>query len=193
MKKIQVDKQRLRIKAQNNRDKMPAKTRRNLSQKICRLAKQLIDTHQPNSILLYLHMRSEVETSYLLESQLSSDRLVGLPRVEEQNLKIYQIQNPDIQFQSHKWGMKEPDPDQCTSLDSNFLDMILVPGCVFDKFGYRLGYGGGFYDRLLANCPRALLVGLAFSVQIVDLLPSEDWDYPVDFILTENGVISCFK
>ena len=71
--------------------------------------------------------------------------------------------------------------------------MILVPGCVFDKFGYRLGYGVGFYDRLLPNCPRALLVGLAFSVQIVDLLPSEDWDYPVDFILTENGVISCFK
>ena len=192
MKKIQVEKQRLRIKAQNNRDKMPAKTRRNLSQKICRLAKQLIDTHQPNSILLYLHMRSEVETSYLLESQLSSDRLVGLPRVEGQNLKIYQIQNPDIQFQSHKWGMKEPNPDQCTSLDSNFLDMILVPGFVFDKFGSRLGYGGGFYDRYLKKMNRRkkiLKIGLAMEVQKIEKIPTDKYDQKLDYIVTNKSVI----
>ena len=188
MQAIQLEKRKLRVELQNCRDKMPPCVRQNLSRKICGSVEQLIDSHQPKSILFYLHMKSEVETCWSLEPQLASGRLIVLPKIEGKKLSLYQIKNLQTEVQFHKWGMREPDPIYCSPINSNLLDLILVPGCGFDKFGYRLGYGGGYYDRLLSNYPKALIVGLAFSSQIVESLPVQSWDYPVDFVLTENGV-----
>jgi 5-formyltetrahydrofolate cyclo-ligase len=69
-------------------------------------------------------------------------------------------------------------------------DVILVPGLAFDRRGHRLGYGRGYYDRALAACPRALRIGLCHSFQLVEVLPEEAHDQPVDYIVTPDGALA---
>ena len=80
-------------------------------------------------------------------------------------------------------------------LERAAIDLILVPGLCYDREGYRLGFGGGYYDRFLAafgargSGRRPLLVGLCYAFQVVDALPSQDWDRPVDCLCTEEGLV----
>ena len=75
-------------------------------------------------------------------------------------------------------------------LDPDQLDLIILPGSVFDLSGGRFGYGGGFYDRLLAQIPDAHRVALAFDLQVVDELPLQPHDELLDMIITESRVIT---
>jgi 5-formyltetrahydrofolate cyclo-ligase len=83
------------------------------------------------------------------------------------------------------FGIPEP-PRENSTLAPEDLDLILVPGLAFDRNKERLGYGGGFYDRVLAQTG-AIKIGVAFSFQIVHTLPHEPYDQRVDWILTEEG------
>ena len=73
------------------------------------------------------------------------------------------------------------------------IDLILVAGIAFDRDGYRLGYGLGYYDKFLAKLPKALKIGLCFDLQIVEKVPRESYDVPVDMIVTDEEVIKCGK
>ena len=66
------------------------------------------------------------------------------------------------------------------------IDLIFVAGLAFDREGYRIGYGVGYYDKFLKKVPKALKIGLAFDFQIVDKLPREAHDFPVDMIVTDK-------
>jgi 5-formyltetrahydrofolate cyclo-ligase len=68
------------------------------------------------------------------------------------------------------------------------IDLVLVPGLAFDRNGYRMGYGGGVYDRLLSRTPQARHIGLFFSQQFVHALPKESFDQKMDIVLTEKGI-----
>jgi 5-formyltetrahydrofolate cyclo-ligase len=69
------------------------------------------------------------------------------------------------------------------------VDLVITPGLAFDRRGHRLGYGGGHYDRYFARLQRsALRVGVGFSIQLVDELPTEPSDRPVDLVVTDAGV-----
>lgn len=71
------------------------------------------------------------------------------------------------------------------------IDVAIIPGAVFDRCGHRLGYGGGFYDRFLARmAPQATRIGLAFSCQVVDQIPSLPHDVPMDLVITEQEVLT---
>jgi len=69
-------------------------------------------------------------------------------------------------------------------------EVILVPGLAFDRRGHRLGYGRGYYDRALAACPEALRIGLCHSFQVVEALPEEAHDQPVDHLVTPDGALA---
>ena len=71
------------------------------------------------------------------------------------------------------------------------IDLIVIPGLAFDQNGYRIGYGGGYYDRFLARCPQALSVGLAYEMQILECVFPAEWDVPLHRIITEDRLISC--
>ena len=86
--------------------------------------------------------------------------------------------------------MWEPDPGRDDPIDSSALDLVLVPGLAFDRRGWRVGFGAGLYDRFLFGV-RAPRVALAFSLQLVDSLPVEPHDEPVDWIVTEGETIAC--
>jgi 5-formyltetrahydrofolate cyclo-ligase len=87
-------------------------------------------------------------------------------------------------------GIREPDPRGRRPARVDRVDVVIAPGVAFDAAGRRLGYGGGFYDRLLPRLrPGTPVVGVAFATQVVDAVPATARDAPVDMIVTESGTI----
>ena len=85
-----------------------------------------------------------------------------------------------------------PEPtDHASTCSPSELDIVFMPLVAWDPSGTRLGMGGGFYDRTLANSQGALRVGLAYSVQEVEQLPQEDWDVRLNAVVTEASLVYC--
>ena len=134
-------------------------------------------------ILLYSAFGSEPD---LTELQSAYPAQYYLPRVEANNLHIHPL---PCQLVAHRYGFLEPSPDSPT-VGLEVLEAILVPGLTFDLKGYRVGYGKGFYDRLLANLkPRVLTIGISPDVLLIEQLPIDPWDVPVQFIASELGIM----
>ena len=94
-------------------------------------------------------------------------------------------------FRKGKFGIQEPIGDSEPATDDKIRKMTwLVPGVAFDKSGARLGHGNGIYDRLLKERD-GLKIGICFSVQITENIPSEDYDAKMDYIICEKGKIKC--
>ena len=87
-------------------------------------------------------------------------------------------------------GLPEPDPQHCALVDPQTCECILIPGVGFDRQGFRLGFGGGYYDRLLARVgPKTRTIGLAYDYQILDALPRDTHDQSVQVVCTDKEVI----
>ncbi|MEW6547138.1 MAG: 5-formyltetrahydrofolate cyclo-ligase [Bacillota bacterium] len=140
-------------------------------------------------VLGYASFRQEVDTFPLLADAVASGKELALPRVDRKRrvLDLLRVRDLAADLVPGYQGILEPDPGRCPPVDAALVDLVLVPGVVFDRRGFRLGYGGGYYDRLLGYLPRAVRVGLAFSLQVVDQLPVLPHDLPVDILVTEGG------
>lgn len=183
----------LRAETLLRREQLPSELRATLSQQITSHVVESLKTEAGTSdsgVMLYLSMRSEVETFGLLEQLLRERRQVCAPVVDMQHRRLIprQLRNVKADLVRHPYGMLEP-KETCPVVSPARLELIFVPGIAFDERGYRLGYGRGFYDRFLPQCPNALTVGLAYQVQLVaDTFP-QSWDVRVHRIFTENGAI----
>lgn len=170
---------------------MPPELRAMLSQRIIAHCVDWIQAEgAPEPVMLYLSMRSEVETTGLLEQLLRAGRQVCAPVVNMRDRQLIPRQLCDVEASlvRHPYGMLEPKAT-CPMVAPSELRLIFVPGIAFDSDGYRLGYGMGFYDRFLAQCPDAVRVGLAYQAQMVSETFPQSWDVPVHRIFTENGAI----
>lgn len=132
----------------------------------------------------------EVATRPILERAWAGGKRVACPRVEwrPRGLASYEVTALD-ELSEGRRGLLEPDPDRTEPVEERF-DLVLVPGLAFDRRGGRIGYGAGLYDRFLAGTG-ALKVALAYSLQVLDSVPVEPHDVPVDRILTEQESIVC--
>jgi 5-formyltetrahydrofolate cyclo-ligase len=114
---------------------------------------------------------------------------VLLPFLTEDSMEAAEVR-PGDPLHPTDYGPREP--ARRVPVDPSAVDVVITPGLAFDRRGHRLGYGGGYYDRYLARLhPAAARVGIAFSVQLVDELPVESVDQPVDVIVTDQEVIRC--
>lgn len=139
---------------------------------------------QARCIGAYLSLPSEVQSREIIEAcwenganvcvpyYLPAERFYGMSRL-----------HPGAPVRTQRWNVSEPEHPE--PLDPGELDLILVPAMAFDLRGNRLGHGGGHYDRLLAQV-KGYRLGLAFNEQVVEALPSEPHDQPVQAILTER-------
>ena len=143
-----------------------------------------------NAAMVYLSMKSEVETHELVESLLNQGKQVIAPVVDTKSGQLItrRIQNLEKDLVRHRYGMLEPNAT-CPIFPPDQLQLIFVPGIAFDMNGYRLGYGKGFYDRFLPTCPDAITIGVAFETQLVEDTYPQHWDIPVKHIFTEKGEI----
>lgn len=164
------------------------------TQKSMRIAAMILDlpeTAAAQTITVYVDYRNEVETRALIQSLIDLGKTVALPvaHFDTGVLTFIAVTSLDslIKTEKHLW---EPASGSGPEIPAEALDLILTPGAAFDRLGYRLGYGGGFYDRLLLRRrPGVPAFGLAFSEQLVDDLPAEAHDQKLDGIVTDSGVL----
>ncbi len=141
-------------------------------------------------VLAYASMGSEFDTSALLSQVLAQKKLV-LPRVDKttRTLQLYFVENLERDLQPGVWGIREPRPDRCAPAPLDVIDLLIAPGVAFTRRGERLGYGGGYYDQLLALFAQRLVVlAAAFDLQIVAEVPLAATDLPVNIVITETAV-----
>ncbi len=138
-------------------------------------------------VLLYASTDEEVNTEGLIDRGVLEGKNVVLPRMEDGGLALHQVSGRE-DLSPGPYGIFEPrltlpivPPEQ--------VDLAVVPGLAFDEGGHRLGMGKGYYDRLLPRLAKALKVGVAFELQIVDEVPRDENDVPVDVVVTERRVI----
>lgn len=142
-------------------------------------------------LMTYVAFKKEVQTETIIREALSQGKQVAVPLCSKPERRLIASRLLDFpgDLAAGTWGIPEPRPEALRPLDPKTLDLVLVPGVGFDRQGYRLGYGGGYYDRFLRRlAPGCLCVGLAFSLQVVDELPREHHDRPVDLVITEAGI-----
>lgn len=154
---------------------------------------QLQEFQHASSIMFYVSFRSEVQTLNMIKEAILLDKNILIPAVNptKKELEVFTISSTD-ELAPGAYGILEPKQrDKPTKL--NTIELIIVPGCVFDLRGFRIGYGAGYYDKLLKNVS-AVSIALSFDFQIVSKIPClEAHDMQVDKIITEERIIDCRK
>lgn len=137
-------------------------------------------------IMIYLSIGWEIDTWGMVEELSKRGTEIYVPVVQKKPKRLVATRYlAKEQLVPGDFGILEPAPGALT-VDPAHLDLVIVPGLAFTPEGYRLGYGGGYYDRFLLTTP-ALKVGLCYTAFLRDL-PLDEWDQPVDFLGTEEGI-----
>ena len=143
----------------------------------------------PATVMAFWSFGSEVATAPLIERLALLRYRVALPRIVDGDLQA-RLYRPGDPVTETSFGAKEPEGGSV--LDPRDLDVILTPGLGFDRRGYRVGYGKGYYDRFLARTdPSAMRMALCYALQVIDNVPAAPFDLPVDVIVTEEERIDC--
>jgi len=199
----QAMKQALRQSIIAARQKLAVADHDAFSRAIIKSIMQLDAYRQAKTVLAYMSFGAEFATGAWVQLALQDGKQVLLPRVNSSSrqLELFQVADLQQDVAPGKWDIPEPLPEHCRSVDDlERIDFILLPGVAFARDGSRLGYGGGFYDKLLARMTpdgrnalpqRPALVAAAFSMQLVTEIPQEATDRKVEWLITENEVIHC--
>lgn len=145
--------------------------------------------HSFNQIGIYLPVRGEIGTQFLIETAWRQHKKIYLPKLQTGKTLQFYLYADRTSLTVNRWGILEPEPSSY-AMPLNQLQLLLLPLVAFDTVGRRLGQGMGYYDRTLAGLPhhqRPLLIGLAYECQKHLHLPNDHWDIPLDGVLTEKG------
>lgn len=177
------------------RDALSPGERQALSRPINEALLEMAAVREAGCLLVYACFRTEVMThDFIAELSRQGKRLL-LPKVNNGThaLDLYEVTDRELDLRPGVWQISEPSPERCRLASPDEIDFALIPGVAFDVHGHRLGYGGGFYDGLLARLTQRLqprqIVAAAFELQIVPEVPVHDGDVRVPFILTEKRLI----
>ena len=143
-------------------------------------------------VLYYLSFGKEVRTDSMIEHSLKLGKAVYVPRIikNKNKLEICEIKNLKTDFEFNDFGIREP--FGVPAALSTKIDAIVVPGVAFDCSGGRIGFGGGYYDKLFVELlGNSLCLGLAYDFQLVDSLYQDVWDKKVQKIFTEKDTLNC--
>ena len=186
------NKRTLRARVLSARDQIPEEARSEASRTIASTLATRPDFLAARTLLLTFSFGSEWNTSPLFHAALQRGKAVAVPRVNlaQRMLELCAVTDVERDVAPGYRGIREPLP-HCNRVDPSNVDWVLVPGVAFDAEGNRLGYGGGFYDRLLPLLPPSTAkVAGAFELQVVDRIPTAAHDLPIDAIVTEMRTIS---
>ena len=127
---------------------------------------------------------------------LSDRKVTVLPRVDKKNetLMLYEIRNWS-ELSPGSWGILEPDEMEGRAISVDDIDIVIAPGVAFDESCNRLGYGKGYYDKLLSRKKGLIpfVIGLAYEEQIVNALPCNPHDIKMDIVITDKRIITCHE
>jgi 5-formyltetrahydrofolate cyclo-ligase len=176
------------------RDALDPATRALLSEAALARVAALDEFRRARVVLAYASFGSELDTRPFLRAVLASGRTLVLPRVDRaaRRLALHEVRDLETEVRPGTWGIPEPVPAHCRAVAPAEIDFVLVPGVVFDPRGGRIGYGAGYYDRLLAAwpAPPPPVVAAAFELQVVPAVPVFAGDRRVDLVVTDSRIYS---
>jgi len=186
---VSAEKRALRDRVRSLRDAADPAHRREWSVRICDHLLRECDLTGAGAVLSYAGFGSEIDTLPFNRAILGRGLALILPRVDRAagGLVLHRVRDLETDLAPGVWGIREPDPKRCEVVVSAAIDWMLLPGLAFDRHGGRLGYGGGFYDRLLPQLPPLRRIAAAFQCQIVDHVPRGPHDVSMDLVITESG------
>ena len=186
-------KKELRTQVLKRRDSIPPDQKKRKDDAIRNRLFNLEEFIDAKSMLMYVSFRTEVDTLGQLDGILCLGKKLVVPLVDSKikTLTLYEIKATSELVPGYM-GIPEPKVGEDRIAELKDIDIIVVPGTGFDIKGNRLGYGGGYYDRLLSNADKKIpTVALAFEEQIVENIPVEPHDMKLDIIVTDERVIRC--
>jgi len=186
-----VSKTELRRRLRRSRAALPTEVVDGWSSAIAERLSALDLWRHASAVHCYIgSLPGEVRTERLIERALVERKMLICPRVRPHGQLAHREVSALSQIADSVFGLREPVSELAPPVDPSLAQLIVTPGVAFAENGARLGMGGGYYDRFLAeqSAPR---VGLAFEMQIVDAIPRSAHDESVDLIVTELRVIHC--
>ena len=143
-------------------------------------------------IMTFVSFGNEVNTHEFIKESLNKGKRITVPITfpKTKDLKASEILDFD-ELEIGFYNILTPKEQSIRFIDPEEIDLIIVPGLAFDRNGFRVGYGGGYYDRFLSKYPHAIKVAIAFDLQLIDQVPKDHFDIAVDYIFTESQLITC--
>lgn len=194
-----VNKRTLRITVGRTIRSMPTRERERADQLVSRRIAALPAWRATRIVLLYHALPDEVSVNAAILDALAVRKQVYLPRISGTEMEFLRVEtNADLERMTrHRFGMLEPEAgaERWYRVGLEEPAVIVCPGRAFDTYGYRLGRGGGFYDRFLASIPaparaRLLVVGACYETQVVDSVPRDAHDLRMDVVATDERLIT---
>lgn len=144
------------------------------------------------TIMTFISFGAEVDTHEFIKDSISKGKRIVVPITiaaskELRLSEVFNFEELEIGF----YNILTPKEEFIRYVDSSEVDLIIVPGVAFDRNGYRIGYGGGYYDRFLSKLDHITKISLAFDMQLIPKVPHENFDIPVNYIITEKELIKC--
>ena len=193
MNELRERKNRIREKFKALRREMDSELKRRYDESICERFMTLASYRFADALLFYAPLKGEIDVMPIAEDALSKGKTVAFPRCDRtEHTMTYHIVTDLSQLKEGSYGIREPDPslpiyDPAARRGGNAV--CFVPALAFDRKGYRIGYGKGYYDRYLGRFGGARM-GISYSFCVENELPRGRFDTAVDFLVTEKGVIS---
>jgi 5-formyltetrahydrofolate cyclo-ligase len=179
-------KKQLRVSSREIRNSLGQTYQREASRMICSHIEAWSVFQDSAVILSYLPMGSEVDLLTLMQNNPQKNWLV--PRIQPHSQMLVHPYDPE-KLVRHRFGMLEPDP-ALPVIPAARVELVLTPGLAFDLHGWRLGYGGGFYDRFLSGQHGLTSLGVTYRALLQKELPHLEYDVAVQYLVTEDGVKS---
>lgn len=158
------------------------------SEKICNSFLTLPQYQNADLLYIYMDFKNEVITKQIILDAHQKGKKIAIPKVVKDQIVFYHLEPNHCELKEGHFGIREP---EIAKQVEDKKGIMVVPGIAFDKEGYRVGYGKGYYDRYLQDHEVAQKISLVFELQMVEQVPFDAYDIPVDLIITEERVIPC--
>jgi 5-formyltetrahydrofolate cyclo-ligase len=186
---IAAAKHAARARAQSARECLEPSTFLNASSDAATRVLGLPELEGVGSVMVYAALPSEIDPQPVAVELRRRGVKIAYPRIESPGVLGVHVVDDPVDLVPGPFGLAQPD-EQAPRVALHGIDAVIVPGVAFDELGMRLGYGGGYYDRLLPLLrPNCLRIGLAFDEQILSEIPAEEHDVAVDMVVTQTRVI----
>lgn len=180
-------KQAIRKKMRAVRAALPKAALMVRSEKVAERVLELEPLRSADTVLAFASLEHEVATASLIDALLDEGKHLLLPRVAGERLALHRV-SKGTPLEPGSFSVPEP-PKDAPTCEPSEVDFALVPALAVDVRGFRIGYGGGFYDRLLPSLGTACTCAVAFDFQLVAEVPDLPFDVAVDWVVTDARTI----
>ena len=153
---------------------------------------ELDEFKKSTAVLCFLSLSHEVQTDVMIRESFRLGKEVFVPLLNDKqgDLQVARIPSLDVGFVVGNYGVREPAREVRKIVSPSCVDFVITPGLAFDVYGNRIGYGSGYYDRLLNKLSRdAIQIGVGYDFQVLDSVPHSDLDKSVQFVITETKTL----